>query len=254
MSRRVEIPEEKLRNLYHTEGFTLGQIAERFDCSKGTVHNRMEEHDVERTGQGAPGNRKQVECAACGESKTVEPAYYEKYDRFFCDNDCQGNLLERTGETSGEGNARWKPSIEVVCSNCTNRFEIYPCRLKEKQRFFCDNDCRGEWQSNRFSGDNHPLYEDTTVESYGGEWSRVKGWIQKRDGDVCQLCGRGWEQVTRRPAVHHIVPVKSFDSPDEAHELDDLVQLCGHCHPRMEGLSAERQHELLERVQGGPYQ
>lgn len=52
--RRVQIPEETLQQLYVEKELTSRQIAERFDCSKGTVLNRLREYGIPVRPQGRP--------------------------------------------------------------------------------------------------------------------------------------------------------------------------------------------------------
>lgn len=210
----MEIAEEKLRELYHEQGLTQVEIAERFDCAHTTIHKRMKEYGIERDRGGKP---VEVECANCGKSKEVAASQYRSHDRFFCHQQCQGEFLRETGRSRGRNNSRWKTDIEVCCSNCTERFTVYPSRLKQKQRFFCDNDCRGEWQSNRFSGDNHPLHKPDRDGLYSGPWTRVRQAIRNRDQNTCQLCTRSDDEASRDLSVHHIIPVREFEIPEESY-------------------------------------
>jgi predicted HNH restriction endonuclease len=36
--------------------------------------------------------------------------------------------------------------------------------------------------------------------------------------------------------VHHITPIRDFDTPEEANTLDNLITLCEPCHAQWEGL------------------
>lgn len=67
--------------------------------------------------------------------------------------------------------------------------------------------------------------------AYSGEkWLQARRAALARDGQRCQDCG-----TQDNLHVHHITPVREFDSPDDAHYLDNLVVLCRHCHPHWEG-------------------
>lgn len=48
MPEKIEIGEQALRTRYNDEGQSLSEIADEFDCSIATVHNRMEEYGIPR--------------------------------------------------------------------------------------------------------------------------------------------------------------------------------------------------------------
>lgn len=69
--------------------------------------------------------------------------------------------------------------------------------------------------------------------TYSGErWKQARRQALSRDR-VCQDCG-----TDESLHVHHIRPVRSFDSQEDAHTLDNLVVLCSSCHPEWEGTRA----------------
>lgn len=118
MSSKVETSPFFLREKYHEQGWTLSEIADEVGCSIGTVHNRMEEHDIARQNPKAWKERICVECAHRGKEKRIEQWQCEAHERFFCDNECQGAFLAETGLSRGENNGRWKEKIIVECANC----------------------------------------------------------------------------------------------------------------------------------------
>jgi 5-methylcytosine-specific restriction endonuclease McrA len=42
------------------------------------------------------------------------------------------------------------------------------------------------------------------------------------------------EELGQEPDVHHRTPVRSFDIPEDAHSLDNVVTLCRSCHRNVE--------------------
>nr|WP_311136853.1 HNH endonuclease [Natronosalvus rutilus] len=52
----------------------------------------------------------------------------------------------------------------------------------------------------------------------------------ERDEYRCQSCGRGRQEIGRNPDVHHVIPVRTFDDPEDAHTLDNVVSLFRRCH------------------------
>jgi predicted HNH restriction endonuclease len=74
----------------------------------------------------------------------------------------------------------------------------------------------------------------------GEKWERAREAVLERDGAVCLSCGITMEQHIQDDSrfggihVHHIVPVKLFDEPDDAHEMYNLVSLCDKHHREAE--------------------
>lgn len=252
MPPKVNISAEFLRERYHDRGWTMSRIADEVGCSVATVHNRMEEHGIERRNPRAWKERITVECANCGTEKQVQQFYYDTHDRFFCDNQCQGEFLKETGLTRGENNGRWKEKVVVKCANCGIELETYPCRLAEKENHLCDQTCRAKWYSENLSGENHPLWLPGG-NRYSGDWLAARRQVRDRDGNVCQLCGKAAGQLGQVPDVHHIRPVRNFEVSDDAHVEENLVQLCRTCHPRMEQFDPARQRAILRRIGAGPF-
>lgn len=246
MSSKVEISPSFLREKYHEQGWTLSEIADEVGCSIGTVHNRMEEHDIARQNPKAWKERICVECAHCGKEKRIEQWQYEAHERFFCDNECQGAFLAETGLSRGENNGRWKEKITVECANCGDELSVYLCRLKEKENHLCDQSCRAEWYSANLSGSDHPLWEPGN-NRYSGRWLSARRYVRARDGNRCQLCERSASALRQAPDVHHIKPVRSYDDPEDAHVPENLVQLCRSCHTRVEQLRPREQRDLLAK-------
>jgi hypothetical protein len=85
---------------------------------------------------------------------------------------------------------------------------------------------------------------------YGESWHEKRREARKRDDYECQACGMGdAEHVSEFGyglEVHHIKPVRTFDNPDDANYLTNLVTLCTPCHQRYEQLPNERAKELVD--------
>ncbi len=71
---------------------------------------------------------------------------------------------------------------------------------------------------------------------FNGGWYSIgrakKKEALKRDGFKCRKCGK----IGRGSGmhVHHLIPERGFDTPQEAHELSNLVTLCSRCHLSIE--------------------
>lgn len=213
----------------------------------------MRQHHAKVHGKSLP-NRT---CRDCG-SEFYDP----KAQRTFCD-ECNPN--------GGRNNGNWRGAKEVTtCQRCGTEFEYYPSDkpgvycltcveesgeflgdpyVKEAERVtkpceqcgvemnvlqsevdrgrgkFCSFDCLCEW-----------LARDGRAErtDYGENWKPVKREALIRDNFTCQHCGISAEELGINPDVHHIIPVRKFEDPSNAHTLDNVVCLCRGCHRKIE--------------------
>ena len=62
-------------------------------------------------------------------------------------------------------------------------------------------------------------------------WDRVRQYIRKRDGYLCQECKRYGKRTTAKE-VHHVNPLK--ERPDLALDERNLLTLCLKCHAEMD--------------------
>lgn len=67
---------------------------------------------------------------------------------------------------------------------------------------------------------------------YGPQWPRIRSLVLERDQHRCQVCGT---PSSLQPLhVHHIRPLRTFDSIQDANRLDNLTTLCPTCHQNVE--------------------
>jgi 5-methylcytosine-specific restriction endonuclease McrA len=59
--------------------------------------------------------------------------------------------------------------------------------------------------------------------------------VRNRDCFRCQKCGKHEEEHDTELHVHHIVPLREFDEPEEANTPTNLVTVCPTCHADVEG-------------------
>jgi 5-methylcytosine-specific restriction endonuclease McrA len=80
-------------------------------------------------------------------------------------------------------------------------------------------------------------------EERGEGWPEARRRALERDGFECQQCGLTHEEHKQRDDlfppnkglhVHHIVPFRTFDDPEEANRVANLVCLCASCHREVE--------------------
>ena len=65
--------------------------------------------------------------------------------------------------------------VTVRCSHCGTEKTTHPYRAKEQEHHFCDFQCKGEWQSDNRSGEQHPNWNPYHTE--------------------CEICGTSYTVV-----------------------------------------------------------
>jgi len=69
-----------------------------------------------------------------------------------------------------------------------------------------------------------------TGEYSGERWKSARSTALDRDEHTCQRCG-----ASRDIHAHHIIPVREFDSEEDAHYPANLIAVCARCHRSVEG-------------------
>jgi DEAD/DEAH box helicase domain-containing protein len=67
---------------------------------------------------------------------------------------------------------------------------------------------------------------------YGSKWPQISRRIRERDQHRCQHCGI--VETDKAFDVHHLKPLKSFSSLQQANQAENLVTLCKACHRKAE--------------------
>jgi len=75
------------------------------------------------------------------------------------------------------------------------------------------------------------------IRDYLGNWDAQRRKAIERDGRRCQSCGINQSNTSSELEldVHHHKPYASFDDPEEANRLENLITLCRYCHRKYEG-------------------
>lgn len=77
---------------------------------------------------------------------------------------------------------------------------------------------------------------------YPGNWRNIAKRARERD-EECLRCGINPDRTL---SVHHIIPVRAFDDPENAHFLENLITLCRSCHRKVEHIPEAKQREILQ--------
>lgn len=133
------------------------------DCGKpfhgrgGLVSHHSQKHDGRLAGYDKV-------CGVCGVEFT-SPQEGVKY----CSPEC--------------GTEAQKKRVDLECEWCGETFETTPSASDEKR--FCSLDCKTDWFSETFRGENHPRWKDNTVTKQcaqcGEKVERANSEIEKRD-------------------------------------------------------------------------
>lgn len=160
-----------------------------------------------------------VTCACCKERFQVKKSRLKRGRSRYCSRRCADTAKEEP-----------ETHITKKCLNCKKEFVV----LKSQVRLrgggkYCSNACRFQY----CQGVNSPVWKGGYAKYYGPNWARQSRKTRRRDSYTCQFCGL--KQKFPRLHVHHIVPLKQFNSDWEAaNNLDNLITLCGPCHSRVE--------------------
>lgn len=177
----------------------------------------------------------QETCHSCGATFIDNRNRDRDPDRRFCGNECR---LEWMAGWEGDRHPRHN-SVTVQCAYCGQEVERARNRIENYNMSFCDPKCFGKWRSER-TGEDHPLWQGGKA-PYGEGWDdEKKEMVRERDGRQCQRCGlpegKQVESNGRKLAVHHIIPARRFDNPEERNAMDNLITFCDTCHRRWEGI------------------
>jgi len=150
----------------------------------------------------------------------------------YCSTECMDEW--RSNNLRGDAHPLYKDNA-VECANCGEQFQKKPAKAARHDKHFCNRSCHGEYISEHNTGENHPRWKGGHAD-YGESWYEARREALDRDGHRCQDCGTHRSNLDIAPHVHHITPVREFDDPNDAHDLDNLVTLCITCHAKWEGL------------------
>jgi len=176
-------------------------------------------------------NRTSIECDNCGEEFEVRETIKE--DRRYCSRKCRSSHMEE--QLIGQDHPRWvENTLNFECEYCGSEYEKHES-LADRTRF-CSTDCMADWQSENRGGEKSPSWKGGYGNYYGENWNTQRQKARKRDGFECQDCGVKESQLERELAVHHIRPLRKFESFEEANELNNLVSFCRSCHRKWEGI------------------
>ena len=130
-----------------------------------------------------------------------------------------------------------KPENDIVlpCSYCGKPCHRKPSEIHNHIKYgpFCDHICYGKWRSENLAGENSSCWKGGYTLDYGGShWKRQRNNARKRDNYTCKDCGITEQSWGYKLDVHHIIPYDTFEDPEIANRLENLVTLCRNCHAK----------------------
>jgi hypothetical protein len=163
-----------------------------------------------------------VICEWCCDKVLKTPSQRQDRQNHFCSHECHGEWKLDQG------------SVTVQCEVCGTDIVKNKAYAEQTETHFCSTDCQGHWYSENIRGENHPLWKEDVVSTYGPNWNSQRRCALQRDNHECQDCGlsreQHYEQYGTDLEVHHITPIRTFEDTEDANELENLVTLCTECH------------------------
>jgi len=148
----------------------------------------------------------QCKCKYCGEKYIVKES--SAGDSNYCSPECQ--------------HAASRNRISLTCQECGSEYERKKCEADGSN--YCSRKCAD--LARRKPGN---------VSYYGGNWYQMRRVVRSRDCFRCRRCGVHEDECNTELHVHHIVPIREFDEPEEANTPNNLVTVCPSCHGKVEG-------------------
>lgn len=196
-------------------------------------------------------NKARYECASCGKEVWRTPAQAAKAKHgIFCSRKCHfagrstgatKRIVTKPYEYTSAGKAamiaaasapKGKRVFHIVnCVNCGKEFDDPRDGRKRKNGLiFCSLDCCNAYRK----GENNPAWRGGYPGYYGPDWRALRRAARIRDDYTCRRCRKDMHKPHRAPDVHHIKPVSSFEVPNDANTIDNVVCLCHNCHMTVE--------------------
>lgn len=78
---------------------------------------------------------------------------------------------------------------------------------------------------------DHGLWKNDPNE-YGPTWNAIRKLVKRRDQNTCQNCSAVEQTIPFH--VHHKIPFRNFQTPEQANQMNNLITLCPSCHQKAE--------------------
>lgn len=150
---------------------------------------------------------KEYECDNCGESYMRAPSHTTGEEHTFCSKDCHYEFLNKTDVRAGENHPCWNGGdVTVQCSYCGSELERTQHRTERCDEFFCDDECKGQWQSENLTGEDSPIYSsiDVPCSNCGDTISKTPSTLQNNEHAFCdKQCHDDWQRENYPTGEEH---------------------------------------------------
>lgn len=115
--------------------------------------------------------------------------------------------------------------VKYTCSSCKEVYERPSSLVRTKTNNFCSRKCA----SKHFS-----IGRLNTSQRYGKDWHIIRENRLRFDHYTCLSCMKHNSELDVRLEVHHVIPIKEFEQPDDGNYKENLRTLCSTCHHKVE--------------------
>jgi hypothetical protein len=231
----IDVPEppwvdkKELREAYHRLG-SQRKVSDELGYNQRTIGEWLNEYEIEV--------RKGDPTRDLYDAEKMRQYYEEEQSLEGVRSRLQGSpgngavlkWLRKHGVDLNHDHATRGEEVEKKCSYCDKEEVVYASTATGKE-WYCSTECMGK----------DMRAEVTPERPYRGEWLKMADEIRQRDGS-CRRCRADPDETLH---VHHIVPVREFETHEKAHDPDNLVALCPTCHATMERLTEAEQREII---------
>lgn len=176
-------------------------------------------------------NGKFVNCYTCGKIHYRNKTQL-KQKHYFCSRQCFDKF--HSSSMRGLNHPNYK-AVTMQCPVCNKEISVIQSRLKYKVHY-CSKECMAIDYQTRLKGKNNPNYIHGQELYYGKNWADISLKIKNRDHFECQRCHTKENELPAnwKLDVHHIIPLRTFNSIEEANQESNLITLCSRCHKIVE--------------------
>lgn len=157
------------------------------------------------------------ECVLCLEPFQVP--YYQRNAVATCGKECyvrRASLMHMKGKY-------------YLCDMCDK--PIYLTKSHLKNHNFCSVECDHKYRREVTSlGASKRDSQKPKKKYYGKDWYRIANRVRDLQSRECADCGIHEDRYGKLLSVHHIKPFVTFNTPEEANKVSNLVAVCEPCH------------------------
>jgi hypothetical protein len=172
-----------------------------------------------------------IECKVCNRMlNSISNTHIKKH------NMTVGEYKNKFNEkVRGDGLIQRKSKYKLEHHKCMNCGTGFSKRGPDANKY-CSRKCYYKAKSDNVKGENNPNYKEGYEPNYdyGDNWYQMRRKTLDRDNRRCIICKESESNLERGLEVHHINPIRSFEIPEKANTLDNLVTLCKNCHIEVE--------------------